>query len=95
MGSNPARSRETSRIWLTSRRSRSLERPMISTSRACFGVSGPGTPSASRWAASRTDVSGERSSCEKIAKNSSFISSSWRRREAIALKARASTPSSS
>ena len=55
-GSTPARRRETSRIWFTRRSRRSVERRMMSTIRACLGVSGPGTPSASRCAASRTEV---------------------------------------
>ena len=68
---------------------------MISTRRVCFSVSGPGTPSRRRSVAPRIEVSGERSSCENFAKNSSFVSSICRSWAAIELNERASWPISS
>ena len=68
---------------------------MISTSRRCLSLSGPEIRSRRRCAPSRIDVSGDRSSWDTDAKNSSFVSSIRRSSRAIALNERASSPTSS
>ena len=95
IGRTPARRRVTSRIWFTSPSRRSEPAAMISTSRRCLSVSGPETRSRRRWAPSRMEVSGDRSSWETDAKNSSFVPSRRRSSRAIALNERASSPISS
>src|SRR5947208_584756 len=50
---------------------------MMSVRRPCLSVSGPGAPSRRRSMAPWIDVSGDRSSCETLAKNSDFVSAIW------------------
>ena len=95
IASRPARRCESSRISFTRCSTRSVLAAMMSTRRACFGTSGPGTSSRRSVVASRTEVSGVRSSWEMCEKKSSFIRSTSRSRSAMRLNACASCPISS
>src|SRR5207247_215566 len=68
---------------------------MMSVRRLCLSVSGPGAPSRRSSIEPWIDVSGDRSSCETLAKNSAFVSSIRRSWLAIELNDRASAPISS
>src|SRR2546425_380886 len=68
---------------------------MMSVRRLCLSVSGPGAPSRRSSIEPWIDVSGDRSSCETLAKNSAFVSSMRRSWLAIELNDRASAPISS